>query len=478
MLSQSFVSYVTNRKISIPLVVSALAVCLIPIATTTSILAVMLVLGLCLAIFGGIALFHKPVVGVYYLLAFCFLLHVFTREIGGDVPYGLGVEALILVSLTVLVLRSNVTDWQRINSVLTWLMFTWLIISILEVANPAGASVRGWFQEIRSAALYPFLIVLIGFLAFRKYADLDVFLIVILVFSLLATLNGIKQLHMGLSSGEQRFLDEGGAITHVLFGKLRVFSFYSDAGQFGASQAHFCMLAAILALGKFKWWKRLFLAVFACLSLYGMLISGTRGALFALVVAAFFALFLRKNVKVLVLGSVLVVGAIGFLKYTTIGNGNYEIYRLRTALDPEDPSLNVRFENQQRLKAFMSSLPFGGGLGVIGANGKEYNADKYLSTVEPDSYWVKVWAMYGIVGFTLWFSGMMYLLGRGSAIVWKLRDDRLRIKCIALLSGVAGIFFCSYGNEVINTMPSLIVTNLSLVFVFLAPSFDKELNTA
>src|SRR5690606_27835166 len=118
------------------------------------------------------------------------------------------------------------------------------------------------------------------------------------------------------------------------FGKLRVFSFYSDAGQFGASQAHFCMLAAILALGKFKWWKRLFLAVFACLSLYGMLISGTRGALFALVVAAFFALFLRKNVKVLVLGSVLVVGAIGFLKYTTIGNGNYEIYRLRTALDP------------------------------------------------------------------------------------------------------------------------------------------------
>jgi len=73
---------------------------------------------------------------------------------------------------------------------------------------------------------------------------------------------------------------------------------------------------------------------------------------------------------------------------------------------------------------------------------------------------------------------MMYLLGRGAAIVWRLQDERLRIKCIALLSGVAGIFFCSYGNEVINTMPSLIVTNLSLVFVFLAPSFDKEPNTA
>lgn len=476
-MHQSFVSSVTNRKTLIPILISVLIVGVIPIVTSTSLLIGMMVLGVCLLIFAGIALFHKPIISVYYLVAFCFLIFFFSREIGGDIPYGLGIEALLFVALIVLILHADLDDWRRTNSVLTWLMLGWLIISVLEVANPAGASVRGWFQEIRSAAVYPFLIVLVGFLAFRKAADLDTFLIVILVFSLLATLNGVKQLHVGLSSGEQQFLDDGGAITHVLFGKLRVFSFYSDAGQFGASQAHFCMLAAVLALGNFKLWKRLLLALFAVVFFYGMLISGTRGALFALVIAAFFALFLSKNLKVLILGSLLVVAGIGFLKYTTIGNGNYEIYRLRTALDPEDPSLNVRFQNQQRLSVFMSSLPFGGGLGVIGANGQEYNADKFLSTVEPDSYWVKVWAMYGIVGFTLWFSGMMYLLGRGAAIVWKIRSERLRVKCIALLSGVAGIFFCSYGNEVINTMPSLIVTNLSLVFVFLAPSFDRELNT-
>jgi len=478
MFNQSFISWITDRKTIILLLVSVLALSVVPVATSVSLLASVAILGICLAVLAILALLYKPIIGVYYLLVFCFLLFFFTREIGGDIPYGLGIEALLMLSFVALILRSNASDWQRTNTMLTWLMLAWLVISVLEVVNPAGASIRGWSQEIRSAALYPFLIVLIGFLAFRKSTDLDTFLIVVFVFSLLATLNGIKQLHFGLSSGEQRFLDEGGAITHVLFGKLRVFSFYSDAGQFGASQAHFCVLAAVLALGKFKWWKRLLLASLSAIFLYGMLISGTRGALFALLVAAFFALFLSKNIKVLLLGSLLVVMAVGFLKYTTIGNGNYEIYRLRTALNPDDPSLNVRFENQQRLRAFMVSLPFGGGLGVIGANGKEYNADKFLSSVEPDSYWVKVWAMYGIVGFTIWFSGMMYLLGRGAAIVWRLQDERLRIKCIALLSGVAGIFFCSYGNEVINTMPSLIVTNLSLVFVFLAPSFDKEPNTA
>ena len=477
MVHQSFVSSVASRKTLIPLLVSLLIICLVPAAMSVSLLAGFAILGICSLVFAGISLFHKPLLSVYYLIAFCFLLFFITREIGGDIPYGLGIEALLLVALIVLVLHADLDDWRRTNSILTWLMLAWLLISILEVANPAGASVRGWFQEIRSAAVYPFLIVFVGFLGFRKAADLDTFLTVIFVFSLLATLNGVKQLHFGLSAGEQQFLDDGGAITHVLFGKLRVFSFYSDAGQFGASQAHFCMLAAVLALGKFKWWKRLLFVFISLFSLYGMLISGTRGALFALVVAAFFAIFLSKNMKVLFLGSLLVVAGIGFLKYTTIGNSNYEVYRLRTALDPDDPSLNVRFQNQQRLRAFMSALPLGGGLGVIGANGKEYNADKFLSTVEPDSYWVKVWAMYGIVGFTLWFCGMMFLLGRGAAIIWKIRDPHLRIKSIALLSGVAGIFFCSYGNEVINTMPSLIVTNLSLVLVFLAPRFDAELNT-
>src|SRR5690606_34966785 len=227
---------------------------------------------------------------------------------------------------------------------------------------PEGASVRGWIQEIRSAAIYPCMAVIIGLLAFRKNKDLTVFLIAILLLSLLATLNGIKQQVWGLSAGEQRFLDEGGAVTHILFGQLRVFSFYSDASQFGASQAHFAVIAGVLALGKFTWWKRLFLAVLALAFLNGMLISGTRGALFALLGGVFFALFLSRNLKVLFIGSLLALMVIGILKYTTIGNSNYEIYRMRTALDPDDPSLNVRFQNQERLRSYLRSRPFGGGL--------------------------------------------------------------------------------------------------------------------
>lgn len=208
---------------------------------------------------------------------------------------------------------------------------------------------------------------------------------------------------------------------------------------------------------------------------YGMLISGTRGALFALIIGAFFAIFLSKKFKALIIGGIFCFGFLFFLKYTYIGNGNYQIYRLRSALDPQDASLNVRFTTQKVLREYMSSRPFGAGLGTIGSFARQSNPGTFLSIVQPDSYWVKVWAMYGIVGFIIWLGIMMYILGKCCGIVWKIKDKGLKIKGIALTSGFAGILFCSYGNEVINTMPSSIVVAMSWVFIYMMPRFDDRL---
>lgn len=409
---------------------------------------------------------------LYALVIYCFIFGILGREIGG-MPYGTLIEGIALITWISVIISTPKDHWKSLNTDLVYLFLFWLFISICQVVNP-GASFTGWMQEIRSAALYPCLIVPLGFLIFRENKDLDIFLIIIIAFSTLAAINGIKQLYIGPSPGEQRFLDQGGAVTHVLWGRLRVFSFYSDAGQFGASQAHLGLLSLILALGPFKKWKRLLLFCCSLAMLYGMLISGTRGALFALIVGVFVAIFLSRKFKVLLLGGFLAVSFLFVLKFTHIGNGNYQIYRLRSALNPEDPSLNVRFNTQRALREYMSTRPFGGGLGVIGANGTLYNQDKYLSTVQPDSYFVKVWAMYGIVGLTIWLSIMMYILGKCCGIVWRIKDEELKIKMIALTSGYAGILFCSYGNEVINTMPSSIVVYLSWVFIFMSPILEKK----
>ncbi len=407
---------------------------------------------------------------LYFLIFYCFTFVILGREIGGF-PYGVAIEAVIFITMIGCLIKSNNEDWKALNNSFFYLLLLWLFVSILEVFNP-GSNVMAWVAEIRTTAFYPFMLLTLGLLIFNTNRSLDIFLIVVIACSTLASLNGIKQLYIGLTSGEQAFVTAN-ASTHLLWGRLRVFSFYTGAGQFGASQAHIALIALILALGPMTKWKKIVLFICAGLNFYGMLISGTRGALFAIIPGVFLAIFLSRNFKVVLIGGFVAVCCLMVLKFTHIGDGNYQIYRLRTALNPEDPSLNVRFITQEKMKVYMESRPFGGGLGVIGYNGTIYNQDKYLSTIQPDSYFVKLWAMYGVVGLTIWICIMLFILGKCCGIAWRLEDPGLKTKIIALTAGYAGVLICSYGNEVINNMPTSIVIYLSWVFILISPKLEK-----
>ncbi|KQM78514.1 hypothetical protein ASE74_13500 [Pedobacter sp. Leaf216] len=407
------------------------------------------------------------------LLVYCFIFGILFREIGG-LPFGIFVEGFLVLTIIATLVCKPGFDGKSINNDLFYSLLIWFVLSLLEALNPE-ASLIGWLAELRSIALYPFIMTWLALVIFKTRKDLNLFLIIIISLSVLATLNGIKQLFIGLSPGENAFL-QANAGTHLLWGRLRVFSFYTDAGQFGASQAHIGLIALILSFGKMKLWKRLALLASSAFCIYGMLISGTRGALFALLVGGVIAIVLSKNLKAIFLGGATAVALVSILMFTHIGDNNYQIYRLRTALNPEDASLNVRLINQNNLKSYMESRPFGGGLGSLGYNGILYNGGTYLSTFPPDSLFVKIWAMYGVVGLTVWFSIMMFILGKCCGITWSIRDKDLRIKLVALTSGFGGVLFCSYGNEVLNTMPTAIVIYLSWAFIYNARQMDKPID--
>lgn len=399
---------------------------------------------------------------IFFLIAYCFLFFIVAREIGG-LPVGLFIDSLLFLTLFSAIFAAKRDDWQSLNLDVFYLLMVWLVISLLEGFNP-GSSTAGWINETRSTAIYPFFALMVGLLVFKTNRDLDLFIVLIMGLSTLASINGLKQLYIGLTPGEQAFLKDN-AGTHLLWGRLRVFSFYSDAGQFGASQAHIGLMALIIALAPMKTWKRILMAACGVINIYGMLISGTRGALFAIIVGILVAIVLSKNFKALFVGGILAVVLLGILKFTHIGDSNYQIYRLRSALNPEDASLNARLINQQNLRTYMEDLPFGAGPGVTGYYGNLYNSDKYLSKVPPDSYFVKIWMMYGVVGLTIWFCIMMYIIGSCCGIAFNIKNPILKTKLIALSAGAAGILFCSYGNEVINLMPTSIVVYLSWVFI-------------
>src|SRR5690606_34463631 len=218
--------------------------------------------------------------------------------------------------------------------------------------------------------------------------------------------------------------------SHVMGASACIF-FLSSCGTVRCFPSCFCCPMRCTCFWSFNVWKRLVIGCLALLFFYGMLISGTRGAFFVLIPGAFLAIFLFKNIKVLLSGLSFLILFVAILKFTYIGSGFSYVHRLRSALDPSDPSLNARFVNQESMRNYMEAYPFGGGLGVMGYAGGEYNPGAFLASIPPDSYWVKVWGMYGIVGLTFWFCMMGYIIGKSCGIVWKIRDDGLRVKLIA-----------------------------------------------
>ncbi|MEC3879898.1 O-antigen ligase family protein [Parapedobacter sp. 10938] len=431
-------------------------------------LALIALLAVCL-----IVLVKYPVSGLMGSVIYCFILPIIGRESMIFIPWGIGLEIILILTLVVTFFNKHRTNWADANNDMVKLVVMWFGISVLQIANPSGASVVGWVNEIRGTALNMLLIVPLGCAVMQRKRYLDLFLYIVIAWSVIGALNGIKQLHIGLFPGEERFLlDNLG--THLIRGVIRVFSFYTDAGQFGASMSHIALVSGILAMGPFKLWKRLLLVAIGCLLFYAMMISGTRGALFVLS-GGLVGLFLTKNFRVLVVGILALGMLFSFLKFTDIGQGSYQIRRLRSAVNPEnDPSFIVRLNSQMKLADYLKYHPFGGGLGTIGGNGKEYNGGTFLASIEPDSYWVKVWAMYGIVGLIIWFGMNMYIMGKCCGIIWRINDPILRIKLIALISGAIGIFVASYGNEVINRTPSSILVFISWAVIYNARKWDEK----
>ncbi len=88
-----------------------------------------------------------------------------------------------------------------------------------------------------------------------------------------------------------------------------------------------------------------------------MLISGTRRAIVVPFAGMGLYCILSKKFKIVIGGFIFIFAISYFLKFTTIGNSVYEIRRFRTGLEPNNPLLKVRFDNQQKLKQYLADKP-------------------------------------------------------------------------------------------------------------------------
>ncbi len=422
------------------------------------------------------ALFVNPRIGVITVLIFNF----FVLGIGRYIPmtWGLlmdGIMVLMYLALFFKAFRIKV-PWNRAASQLTILSSVWFGYAIFQIVNPEAVSIAAWFYAMRGLSLYMWLFIPLVFILFNKPKDLRLFFVIWGVLSLLATAKGMQQLIFGVDPFEQAWLDAGGDVTHILFGKLRIFSFYSDAGQFGAAQGHAGVVFGVLALFAKNRKFQIFCAIVCLAGLLGMMISGTRGAIAVPAAGGMMFIIIRKHMPSIVLGVLAGVSIFVFFKYTTIGNDNDQIRRMRTAFDPNDASLQVRLENQAKLKGYLASRPFGGGIGSTGNWGKRFSPNTFLANTATDSWFVAVWADTGIVGLYLHLFILFFVLITGAYnVMYKIRDGWLKGQIAALVCGMFGIMAASYGNGIFGQFPTCILMYAGMVFMFIAPKLDKKI---
>jgi len=420
-------------------------------------------------------LFRYPVIGFYTAISFGFVLIGIGRYISG-IPIGLAMDGVLVLTFLALIFNRfyERIDWTPAKKDITLLAVIWFGYSLFQIMNPEARSFSAWFSG-RGLSFYMLFLIPLTLLFIDSNRKLDLFFYIWGFFALLVTLKGIIQLKVGVDPWEQAWLNEGNFKTHILFGKLRAFSFLSDAGQFGANQAYSAVVAAIVSMSQTKWRNKLFFIAVALAGFYGMIISGTRGAI-SIPLVGFTAFFvLRKNVTIMVTGFFLLVAVFIFFKYTTIGQGNYQIRRMRTAFDPNDASLQVRLENQRLLKSYMASRPFGGGIGHGGVKAQKYLPNAYLSQIPTDSGYVLIWVEQGIVGLMLHLFILFYVVGKSSySIMFRIRDPMLKFKMAALTSGMFGIMVANYGNAVLGQMPTSILIFTSMALMLNSEKFDKK----
>ena len=416
-------------------------------------------IGLCIAAPIGIGLvtgiLMSPRFGLLVYLQYSFLVNILARFLPVSAPFGLVVDGLLALILLSLLFNGRRLNWANLKNPTFFLVGTWFLYNVMELANPEAPYKPAWFFHVRAFSMHWFFVTIIVLVTPIKRSDILLLLRTWLIWSVFAAIWAFKQQYLGLTQSELEWLNSAGGKTHLLFGHLRSWSYYTDASQFGAEMAGLALICLIFFFEEDKWLVRLSYLGLAFVYFWGYAVSGTRSALFVFIAGYGFYLLLKRDFTKIALGLSVAIPVLLMLLYTDIGNQNYQVYRIRTALKPmEDPSFLVRLENQAKLANYLRYLPFGAGIGTAADAGARFSPGHFAAQIPPDSWYVELWIETGVVGVYLYVAMLLAIVGVGVYRIWHLNDPWLSKIMGMFIAEFVGIAVMGYSNPVLGQFPT------------------------
>lgn len=413
------------------------------------------------------------------LLYVIFIINYFIMGITRYVPVeGISVlmDILYAVTLVIICLHGillHTIEWKRAVNTLTVCSLFWAIYCIAELANPT-AVFKGWILA-RGLIINAPIISIITALLCTQYKTVRKLVFLLSIFTLLAFVKALIQKYGGFDSYEREWLK--GNTTHIISSGIRYFSFFTDASNLGSN-----MGAAILIFGISSFHLKnkalsIYYILVAAISIYTMFMTGTRGAIVVPLAGLALYTIISKQAKAMITGSLVLIAIYVFFAFTTIGQSNPMIRRMRTAFSPsKDASLNVRKANQKKLAEYLKYRPFGEGLGLSGDGLGVKVSKRFTTSIPTDSWYVKIWVETGVVGLVLYLGMILVTIGRGAWIImFKIRDPELKGMLAGLLCGIFGMFVSAYGNSFWGQFPTMIISFMGMTIVLNGEHFDKKI---
>lgn len=420
---------------------------------------------------------YTPIFGFYFLFFANYFIMGVSRYLNVQ-QIGLSIDVSLLVIFFSLFFRQAITrdvDFSKLFNLGTLLKTIWLIYCILEILNPT-ALYEPWKKSIRGLAIYPLVVIMFTPVVLDNYKKIKIILVLLGLFSLTAVMKMAMQMFLGFDSYETAWLNAGAHFTHILRSGIRYFSFFTDAGNFGSNMGFILITYGIFAFNEKNLKYKIFYSICSMGGLWGLLGSGTRGAIAVPLAGLLLLIVLSKNVKTIIITFSVLTFIYFFFTATNIGQGNSYIRRMRTAFNPNEPSLVVRKENQKILAKYLKDKPYGEGLGLSGGESRKYAPDRLTTNIPNDSQYVKIWVETGRVGLTLNLLIQFFFIGYGLfLILFKIKTKEMKTLLTGISCGLFGLMVSAYGNAFFYQYPTLIISNFINSILIMGLYYDKKI---
>jgi hypothetical protein len=411
---------------------------------------------------------------IYPLIISQFILVIATGYF--DLPLGIYslISAAVLILLLIIKNIYTKVDLQHGKNSMLVIFLVWGVFCLGEIGNPNNVQ-EAWNISITHYAFYPILCAILVPMAIKKNRHIEWLYIIWSIFIIIVATKGFIQKTYGFNAKEMNDLFVlGKAKTHIIWSGIRYFSYFTDAANYGVHMAMGATVFALLSYYSKNYLVKIYYLLIVGMAIYGMGISGTRSAIGVPLGAIALFILLSKNKNSFIVGIFALVIMTLFFRFTTIGNSNEYIRKMRSAFYAEqDDSYQVRVENRKKISALMVYKPFGYGIGLAGKADRFH--PKEVMPYPPDSWLVSVWIDTGVIGLVCYIIAHFILfIICAWILLFKIKNQRLKGLLTAWLCANAGYFVAAYANDVMQ-YPNSIIVYTGFALCFAGVHIDKKL---